>query len=88
MGRRRRILEDAEPTTIYLTSAQRAALRRLQAKRGETGAGDPALNEVFMEGFRMLLEAEGWSRSDLERLFPKENRQPAKVVVLRKPRRS
>ncbi len=88
MSRPRRIDESAKGTTVSLTRPQRLALEELQLKRQKKGLSKPLLNEVFLEGFLLVLEKEGWPREELERVFPKREPAVAKVRVLPRRRRT
>ena len=87
MGRRRKIDPRAKGTTVSLTPVQKSALRKLQTKRLDEGQPEPLLNEVVLEGFRLLLEKEGWSVPELDRVFPKQEVRVAQVRVFSKRRR-
>jgi len=79
MGRTPHIQVGAKPTTIYLTKAQKAGIRKFQAKRLEKNEADLGLTEVVLEGLRLLLDHEGWSAAELGMLFPKPEVRRAKV---------
>lgn len=81
MGRTPHIDSDAKSTTIYLTKIQKAAIRKLQAKRLEESGQEPVLTEVFLEGLRLLLGNSGWSPSEMGIVFPKTEVRRAKVSV-------
>lgn len=85
MARPRRVAESAKGTTVSLTRLQRLALEELQLKRQKQGLPKPLLNEVFLDGFQLVLEKEGWAREELAQAFPKREPAVAKVSVL--PRR-
>lgn len=88
MGRTPHIQPGAKSTTVYLTKVQKLALRKFQTKRLEEGEREPGLTEVFLEGFRLLLEREGSSPSELEHVFPDLVKHRANVSVFtRKARR-
>ena len=89
MGRTRRISVSAKPTSVRLTPEQRLALRKLQTKRLEEGRSEPLLNEVFLEGFEKVLREEGWSASELGRIFPKQEptKTRGKIQIFPKKRR-
>jgi DNA-binding MarR family transcriptional regulator len=84
MGRRSRIEPGARGTTISLTPAQKSCIRKLQTKRLEEGKSEPLLNEVILEGLKMLCEKEGWSPAELERVFPKWEAPATRVKVFPK----
>lgn len=88
MARPRRVDDSAKGTTASLTPAQRLALDELQLKRQKQGFPKPLLNEVFLEGFRLVLEKEGWARDELARTFPKRAPVVAKVKVIPRRRRA
>jgi hypothetical protein len=88
MGRRRRIERGAKGTTISLTSAQHLVIRKLQTKRLEEGAAEPLLNELVLEGLKLVCKEEGWSPAELEVAFPKQEVQTAEIRVIPKRRRS
>jgi hypothetical protein len=88
MGRTPHIQTGAKSTTIYLTKAQKVALRKFQAKRLEETENEPVLTEVFLEGFKLLLDREGWSATELGMVFPKTDVKRATVSVFSKKRRS
>jgi hypothetical protein len=85
MGRARHIPPDAKPTTISLTRPQQIAFQELQLRRLKEGLSKPTLTEVMVEGFQMLLKADGVADADLAKLFPKLTPQRATVRVM--PRR-
>ena len=88
MGRTPHIHPAAKSTTIYLTKAQKAAIRKFQAKRLEQNEDDLGLTEVMLEGLRLLLAQEAWTPADLGILFPKPEVKRAKVSPFPKRRRS
>jgi hypothetical protein len=88
MARTPHIQPEAESTTVYLTKAQKAAIRKLQAKRLEETGSEPGLTEVVLEGLKLLLDHEGWAVAELGSVFPKTEVQHAKVSVISKRRRS
>jgi|HubBroStandDraft_4_1064222.scaffolds.fasta_scaffold2673599_1 hypothetical protein len=87
MGRKPHIRVGARSTTIYLTKAQKVAIRKFQAKRLDENDDEPVLTEVVLEGLRLLLEREGWSAAELGTLFPKSEVKRAKVTAFPKRRR-
>ncbi len=87
MGRPRRTAPDAKPTTISLTLSQHIVFQKLQVKRQEEGKAKPTLTEVMSEGLQLILRTEGWSQTELERIFPKQERSGAIVRVISKRRR-
>lgn len=88
MGRSRHIPKDAKPTTISLTIRQHIAFQELQIKRQREGRAKPTLTEVMVDGFQMLLKREGLSDSEVEQIFPIQERPKAKVHIIRKRRRT
>ena len=86
MARTRRTPEGARSTTVYLSAAQRGAIRKLQSIRLEKSGTEPTLNEVFMEGLRKLLSEEGWAESQLGQTFPKQDTRQTNVTRFRKPK--
>jgi len=88
MGRPRHIPLDAKPTTISLTLQQQIAFQELQVKRQKEGKFKPTLTEVMSDGFQSVLRKEGWHQSELERIFPKQERPKATVRVISKRRRA
>jgi hypothetical protein len=88
MGRKPHIQVGARSTTIYLTKAQKVAIRRFQAKRLDENEDEPVLTEVVLEGLRLLLDREGWPAAELGTLFPKAEVKRAKVTAFPKRRRS
>jgi len=81
MGRTPHIDPDATSTTVYLTKAQKLAIRKFQAKRLEESDREPALTEVLMEGLKLLLDREGWTPTELAHAFPNVEVRRAKVSV-------
>ncbi len=79
MGRTRHIQASAKSTTIYLTRAQKAAIRKFQAKRLTETEEEPMLSEVVLEGLKLLFDREGWSAVELESVFPKREIKKAQV---------
>jgi hypothetical protein len=88
MGRTPHIQADAKSTTVYLTRAQKAAIRKFQAKRLLEAEAEPGLTEVILEALRLLLANEGWSTTELELAFPKTEVKRGKVSVFPKRGRS
>jgi hypothetical protein len=88
MGRSRHIPKDAKPTTISLTLRQHIEFQELQIRRQKEGRAKPTLTEVMAEGFRGLLKQEGFSDTELEQIFPKQEQPKAKVHVIRKRRKA
>jgi hypothetical protein len=88
MGRTRRISKEAKPTTISLTIPQQIAFQKLQVKRQEAGRGKQTLTEAMLEGFQIVLRGEGFSDTELERIFPKVVLQKAAVHVMSRKRRT
>jgi len=88
MGRTPHIQADAKSTTIYLTKAQKVAIRKFQAKRLEETGREPVLTEVLLEGLKRLLTAEDWSVAELGIAFPKLEPTRAKVKIFPKRRSS
>lgn len=86
MGRRKRIADDATPTTIYLTPAEQLAVHTVQARRAARRKDKPTQTEVLLEGLRLLLKREGISQSQIDELVPKReaHTKPKKVVPFRK----
>jgi hypothetical protein len=87
MGRTPHIQSGAKSTTIYLTKAQRVAIRKFQTKRLQEGDSEPLLNEVVLEGLRLLLQREGCTEAELGTVFPKAEVKRAKVTAFPKRRR-
>jgi hypothetical protein len=87
MGRTPHIASNARSTTISLTPAQKASIRKLQTKRLDEDRPEPGLTEVVLEGLKLLFEKEGWSQTELGRVFPKEEIHTATVRVFSKRRR-
>jgi hypothetical protein len=87
MGRTPHIASNARSTTISLTSAQKASIRKLQTKRLDEDRPEPGLTEVVLEGLKLLFEKEGWSQTELGRVFRKEEIHTATVRVFSKRRR-
>jgi hypothetical protein len=83
MGRTRRIDDQAKRTTVALTPIQQLAVQELQVKRQKEGERKPLFNEVIIEGLEELLRKEGRSRTDLARIFPKQEARKAKVQTIR-----
>ena len=86
MGRTPYIQADANSTTIYLTKAQKVAIRKFQTKRLEETGREPGLTEVLLEGLKRLLNADGWSTVELGIAFPKAEPKREKVRVFPKRR--
>jgi hypothetical protein len=87
MGRKPHIQVGARSTTIYLTKAQKVAIRKFQAKRLEESDNEPVLTEVVLEGLKLLLQREGCSEAELGTIFPKSEVKQAKITAFRKRRR-
>jgi hypothetical protein len=87
MGRTPHIASNARSTTISLTSAQKASIRKLQTKRLDEDRPEPGLTELVLEGLKLLFEKEGWSQAELGRVFLKEEIHAATVRVFSKPKR-
>jgi hypothetical protein len=84
MGRTRRIDDQAKRTTVALTPIQQLAVQELQVKRQKEGERKPLFNEVIIEGLEELLRKEGRSRTDLARIFPKQEVRKPKVQIIRR----
>jgi hypothetical protein len=84
MGRTPHIQAEAKSTTVYLTRAQKAAIRKFQAKRLLETEGEPGLTEVVLEALRLMLDREGWSATELEQVFPKVEVKRAKISLFPK----
>jgi hypothetical protein len=87
MGRKPHIQVGARSTTIYLTKAQKVAIRKFQAKRLEESDIEPVLTEVMLEGLKLLLQREGCTEAELGTIFPNTEVRRAKVTAFRKRRR-
>jgi hypothetical protein len=88
MGRTPRIQAGAKGTTVYLTKAQKLAIRKFQTKHFEENEDDLGLTEVVLEALRLLFARDGLSASELGMVFPKVEAKRAKVSVFPKRRRS
>lgn len=88
MGRIPHIQEGAKGTTLYLTKAQKVAIRKFQTKRLEENEREPGLTEVVLEGLKLLLDREGGFAAELGIAFPKVEVKRAKVSVISKRRPS
>lgn len=86
MGRTPHIQVGAKSTTIYLTKAQKLAIRKFQTKRLEESDCDLTLTQVVLEGLKILLDREGLSASELGMIFPKMQPRRAKISVFPKQR--
>lgn len=87
MGRMRRTLPDARPTTISLTPRQQIAFQELQVKRQKEGERKPSLTEVMCEGLELVLKGAEWPEAELGRIFPKKIQPTNAVRVIPKRRR-
>jgi len=87
MGRTPRIQAGAKGTTVYLTKAQKVAIRKFQTKVLQESEREPGLTEVMLEGLRLLFDREGLPAAELESVFPKAETKRAKVSVFPKSRR-
>ena len=87
MGRKPHIQAGAKSTTIYLTKAQKVAIRKFQTKVLQESDYELGLTEVLLEGLRLLLDREKWPVAELELVFPKTEVKQAKVSVFPKRRR-
>jgi hypothetical protein len=87
MARKRRIAPNAERTTIALTPAQQLAIQELMLKRTRQGERKPLLNDVIVNGLEELLRKEGWTESNLAKIFPKLEVRRAKVESIRRAHR-
>jgi len=87
MGRKPHIQVGARSTTIYLTKAQKVAIRKFQANRLEESDSEPVLTEVVLEGLRLLFQREGYTEAELGTVFPKPDVKRATVTAFRKRRR-
>jgi hypothetical protein len=81
MGRTPHIQIGAKGTTVYLTKAQKLAIRKFQAKRLEETEREPGLTEVVLEGLKLLLDRERWTPAELAQVFPNAEVKRAKVSV-------
>jgi hypothetical protein len=87
MGRIPHIQAGAKSTTIYLTKAQKVAIRKFQTKVLQESDREPGLTEVILEGLRLLLDRDGWPAAELESVFPKPEMKRATVSVFPQSRR-
>jgi len=66
VGRKRRISEGAEGTTVYLTPDEQVILRAILAKRKKKSHPRCSLNEIFVDGLWRIAEDENLTREKLE----------------------
>jgi hypothetical protein len=87
LGRTKRIPDDAEGTTVYLTPDEQIALRLILARRKKRADERSSLNEIIVDGiWRILTEDERITKAQLDELLQIETRTTiANVTELRKP---
>lgn len=66
MGRIKRIPDDAEGTTVYLTPDDQIVLRAILAKRKKKSHARCSLNEIMVDALWRLAEDEKITRKKLE----------------------
>lgn len=88
MARKRRIPIDADRTTIALTPSQQLAVQELMFKRRQPGKPKPLINEIIVDALEELLRKEGWTETNLAKIFPKQEPRRATVESIRRHRRS
>jgi hypothetical protein len=66
VGRKQRIPDGAEGSTVYLTPEDSLMLRAIQAKRKKKGEPRTSLNEIWMDALWRLAGNEGLTRKKLE----------------------
>ena len=66
MGRKKRIPDDAEGTTVYLTPEEQVVLRAIVAKRKNRLSQRASINEVMIDGLWGLAGAEGITKKKLK----------------------
>lgn len=66
-GRKKRIPDDAEGTTVYLTPDEQVVLRVILAKRKKRSHPRCSLNEILVDGlWKILTEEEKITRQQFE----------------------
>jgi len=66
VGRKKRIPEGAEGTTVYLTPEEQIILRAILAKRKKKSHPRCSLNEIVIDGLWRIAEDEKLTRKKLE----------------------
>lgn len=66
MGRKQRISEAAEGTTVYLTPDDNLVLRAILAKRKRKSLPNASLNEIWIEALWLLATKENLTREKVE----------------------
>lgn len=76
MGRTKRIPDNAEGTTVYLTPDEQVVLRAILAKRKRRLHSRASLNEILVDALWALAEAEEITKKKLDAfLADKKNRK-------------
>jgi hypothetical protein len=76
-GRKKRISDDAEGTTVYLTPEEQIVLRVILARRKKRQDERSSLNEIIVDGlWRLLLEDENVTKQQIDALLRVEKRIP------------
>lgn len=88
-GRKKRISDDAEGTTVYLTPDEQVVLRVILARRKKRGDQRSSINEIIVDGiWKVLVECEQVTREQIDALLKmeKENRESAqsRITAIRK----
>ena len=80
-GRKKRLPEDATPTTVWFTPAERVVLTVIEARRSARRETRDSPSEIIWDAlWRFLTEVEGIERGKIEELLPpKPAQQPSKV---------
>lgn len=69
MGRKKRIPDGAEGTTVYLTPRERLVLDVLLRRRQDAKEDRASLSEIIIDGLWRLSEEEGISKKQIAALF-------------------
>jgi hypothetical protein len=69
VGRKKRIPDGAEGTTVYLTPRERLVLDVLLRRRQDGKEERAGLSEILVDGLWRMLEEEGISKKQIASLF-------------------
>lgn len=83
-GRKKRIPDDAEGTTVYLTPEDQVVLRVILARRKKRRDERSSINEILVDGiWRILIQDEQITKPQIEALLRVEKQSESRVTPIR-----
>lgn len=80
MGRKKRLAENAEPTTIYLTPVEKLVLGVIEMRRGDRKEARDSPSEIIVDAlWHWLTEVEKMPKEQIEALRPKTTEQSGNI---------